>query len=50
MMVQNLWATAKMVIRRNYIAIQAYLKKQENSQIHNLTYNKEARKRTRNED
>ena len=27
--VQNLWSAAKAVIRGNYIAIQAYLKKQE---------------------
>ena len=34
---QNLWDTAKAVIRGNYIAIQAFLKKEERSQIHNLT-------------
>ena len=34
---QNLWDTIKAVLRRNFIAIQAYLKKQENSQINNLT-------------
>ena len=32
----NLWDTAKAVIRRKYIAIQAFLKKEERSQIHNL--------------
>ena len=34
---QNLWDTAKAVIRGKYIAIQAFLKKEERSQIHNLT-------------
>ena len=34
---QHLWDTAKAVIRGNYIAIQAFLKKEERSQIHNLT-------------
>ena len=36
-MVQNLWDAAKAVLRRKFIAIQAYLKKQEKSQINNLT-------------
>ena len=34
---QNLWDTLKVVLRRKFIAIQAYLKKQEKSQINNLT-------------
>ena len=34
---QNLWDTIKAVLRGKFIAIQAYLKKQEKSQIHNLT-------------
>ena len=34
---QNLWVIVKAVIKRRYIAIQAYLKKQEKSQINNLT-------------
>ena len=33
----NLWAAAKAVLRGKFIAIQAYLKKQEKSQINNLT-------------
>ena len=32
----NLWDTLKTVLRGNFIAIQAYLKKQEKSQINNL--------------
>ena len=34
---QNLWDTVKAVIRGRFIALQAYLKKQEKSQINNLT-------------
>ena len=34
---QNLWDTAKAVLRGKFIAIQAYLKKIETSQINNLT-------------
>ena len=34
---QNLWDTAKGVLRGKFIAIQAYLRKQEKSQINNLT-------------
>ena len=34
---QNLWDTVKTVLREKFIAIQAYLKKQEKSQINNLT-------------
>ena len=34
---QNLWGTVKAVLRGRFIAIQAYLKKQEKSQINNLT-------------
>ena len=37
MMTQNLWDAAKAVLRRKFIAIQAYLKKQETSEINNLT-------------
>ena len=36
-MTQNLWDAAKSVLRGKFIAIQAYLKKQEKSQINNLT-------------
>ena len=34
---QNLWDTAKAVLRGKFIAIQAYLKKIETVQINNLT-------------
>ena len=41
----NLWDTVKAVLRGKFIAIQAYLKKQEKSQISNLTlYLKELEK------
>ena len=34
---QNLWDTVKAVLRERFIALQAYIKKQEKSQINNLT-------------
>ena len=34
---QNLWDSVKAVLRGKFIAIQAYLKKQEKNQINNLT-------------
>ena len=36
-MTQNLWDAAKAVLRGKFIAIRAYLKKQETSQINNPT-------------
>ena len=36
-MIQDLWDAAKAVLRGKFIAIQSYLKKQEKSQINNLT-------------
>ena len=36
-MIQNWWDAAKAVLRGKFIAIQSYLKKQEKSQINNLT-------------
>ena len=37
MTTQNLWNSVKAVLRKMFIAIQAYLKKQEKNQINNLT-------------
>ena len=38
MTTQNLWDSVKAVLRGRFIAIQAYLKKQEKNQINNLIY------------
>ena len=46
MTVQNLWDTAKVVVKGEYIAIQAFFKKQEKSQMYHLTLHpKELEKR-----
>ena len=37
MTTQNLWDAAKAVLRGKFIAIPSYLRKQEKSQINNLT-------------
>ena len=34
---QNFWDAAKVVIKGKFISLQAYLKKQEKSQVNNLT-------------
>ena len=36
-MIKNLWDAAKAVLKGKFIPIQSYLKKQEKSQINNLT-------------
>ena len=36
--IQNLWNGAKAVLRGKFTAIQAFFKKQEKSQINNLTH------------
>ena len=36
-MIQNLWDTAKHILRGKFIAKQSYLRKQEKNQINNLT-------------
>ena len=38
MMIQNLWDAAKAVLRGKFIVIQAYHKKQDKSQINNVTF------------
>ena len=35
--IQNLWNTEKAILRGKFIALQAYLKKQEKAQINNLS-------------
>ena len=43
---QNLWNTGKAVLRRRFIVIQPFLRKQEKSQINKLIYHlKELEKR-----
>ena len=36
-MIQDLWDTSKAVLRGKFMVIQSYLRKQEKSQINNLT-------------
>jgi len=46
---QNLWDSLKVVLRGRFIAIQAYLKKQQQNHINNLNFTlKATRKRRRN--
>ena len=47
---QNLWDTVKAVLRGRFIAIQAYLKKQEKNQINNLTLHLKQLEKRRNEE
>ena len=47
---QNLWHTVKAVLRGRFIAIQAYLKKQEKSQINNLNSTPKATRKGINEE
>ena len=37
MTIHNLWDAAKAVLRQKFIAIKSYLRKQEKSQVNNLT-------------
>ena len=46
---QNLWDSVKSVLKGRFIAIQAYIKKQEKNQTNNLSIPKATRKR-RNEE
>ena len=41
--IQNLWDTVKAVLKGRFIAIHAYLKKQEKSQLNNLTLEPQGR-------
>ena len=45
----NLWDSIKVVLRGSFIAIQAYLKKQERNQINNLNSTPKATRKRRNE-
>ena len=49
-MAQNLWDAAKAVLRGKFIAIQSYLKKQEISQINNLTLHLEQLEKEENKE
>ena len=44
---QNLWDAAKAAVRGKFIAIQAYLKKQERHQINNLSFNLKQQKKNK---
>lgn len=47
--IQNIWDTAKAVVRGKFIAMQAYLRKQEKSQMNNLTLpNRSKKNKTKN--
>ena len=46
---QNLWDSVKAVLRGRFIAIQAYLKKQERNQINNLTLHLKQLEKEKNE-
>ena len=46
MKIQNLRDIAKAVLRRKFIAMQSYLKKQEKSQINNLSLHLEKEEQT----
>ena len=48
--IQNLWDTAKAVLRGRFIAIQAYLKKQEKIQINKTNSTPKATRKGRNEE
>ena len=50
MTIQNIWYSVKAVLRGRFIAIQAYLKKQEKNQINNLTLHLKQLEKRRNEE
>ena len=47
---QNLWDSAKAVLRVRFISIQAHLKKQEKNQINNLTLHLEKPEKEKTEE
>ena len=47
---QNLWGTVKAVLRGRFIAIQAYLKKQEKNQIKKPNFTPKSSRKRRNEE
>ena len=47
---QNLWDTVKAVLKGRFIALQAFLKKQEKSQINNLTLHLKKLEKEKNEE
>ena len=47
---QNLWDSVKVVLRGRFIAIQAYLKKQQQNHINNLNFTLKATRKRRNEE
>ena len=49
-MTQNLWESAKAVLSGKFIAYQSHLKKQEKSQINNLTLHLKQLKKEEQED
>ena len=48
MTIQNLWDTAKAILRGKFITIQAHLKKQEKYQLNNLNLHLKAIRETIN--
>ena len=50
MTTQNLWDSVKVVLRGRFIAIQAYLKKQQQNHINNLNFTLKATRQRRNEE
>ena len=48
--IQNLWDSIKAMLRGRFIAIQAYLKKQEKHQINSLTLHLRATRKRRKEE
>ena len=47
---QNLWDSVKAVLRGRFIAMQAYMEKQQKNKINNLTIHLEQLKKRRNEE